>query len=412
MINQEPTDSDMPYSPEKDPIEATDSALSPDDLAPQELDQAADQQVIHALLQHWYGDRTAVRRNIQATFAKLQDDAMTAAPIAGRISSRWYFLSSSIAAALLIICGVWFVTNSNRPAMATVEAALRADQQILDRSYVMTMEFPATHPAGPVTRVHLDLRENKYVARLINHRGHPVVMGHNGEQPWIVLPDGQAVFRSHRMGIEDLLMEDSDVSIPFLTVENVLSRLGDNYELSLISSQRLSSDDRVSWKYLVGYRSDGAGTGPDRIEMWSHPDTGTAQKLILQWYDSAKPGQPQKVIFQRIDASVQTDAYYEPDAHTHEGVERNPRRRTTQHLMKRDSNQDGLLSLDELGPNGARLMTKFDSNEDGLLDASEIKQIQPPLRGPGRPEHSEDMPDDPSTSTEPLPPPLNSFEQE
>ncbi|MDG2054835.1 MAG: hypothetical protein P8J86_09015 [Phycisphaerales bacterium] len=393
MNNEDHTNPPTPPALWSELIDGTDQNMPTDEPTPQEIDHVADQQLMHALLQHWFGDRDAVNNNIASTAEQLQYDEQTKPLLAGRIGSRLYLLSSSIAAAFLIVCGVWFLSNSSQPAIATVEAAIKADQQLLDRSYVITMEHAMPHPAGPVTTVHLDLRGNMYVARFINHRGHPVVIGNNGEQSWIVRPDGQAILQDHGRGLQDLLIKDSDISIPFLTVENVLNRLGDNYDLSLISSQRLSTDDRVSWQHLIGNRT--SGSGPDRIEMWSHPDTGVAQKFTLQWSDSAKPGHPQKIVFQRIDASPQEDVYYEPGSHTHEGSDRNPRRwrgpdrghrnptDRRPHLMDRDENGDGALSLEELGPNGARLIQRFDINKDGILDESEINKMPTPRPGDG-----------------------------
>lgn len=388
MTNEDHTNPKTPPNFWNEQIDDTEHNGSTDELTPKELDLAADQQLMHALLKHWFGDRDAVNKNIASTAEQIQYEEQTKPLIAGRIRSRLYLLSSSIAAAVLIVCGVWFLSNSSRPAIAAVEAAMKADQQLLDRSYVITMEHAMPHPAGPVTTVHLDLRGNMHVARFINHRGHPVVVGDNGEQSWIIRPDGQAVFQDREHGLQALLIKDSDISIPFLTVENVLLRLGNNYDLSLISSQRLPTDDRVSWQYLVGHRT--SGSGPDRIEMWSHPDTGVAQKFTLQWSDSAKPGHPQKIVFQRIDANSQEDVYYEPGSHTHEGSDRNPHRRRgplePHRILERDANEDGSLSLEELGPNGARLIKRFDINEDGSLDETEISKIPTPRPGSGRPD--------------------------
>lgn len=290
----------------------------------------ADQRLVHALLLHVHDDHAAQHREerVQAVVFAARDNTRTGALSAeappDRLSSAksrtrrlhavtWRAVSAA-AAVIAIAVGAFVVNNSTRPALASVTQILTALNQPGDRTYRLSVYPADTEPKHGLNGATLYLRDGQeYLLVRIDHRGRELFDGYDGHSSWRIRA-GVLVEVRKGPGAGGIPMPRSMAEVPFADLQGTLESIQRDYVVERFNLAPLD-DGGPQVRHLFARRRSPEAKGPNTIEIWADPQSGTPQRIV---FDDAKfqgNAEPRRLTFKLISEAQLPVDWFSHSAH-------------------------------------------------------------------------------------------------
>jgi hypothetical protein len=297
--------------------------LDEGDISPQERERLADLSFLDALLErvHAPQPRTNEQR-IARLMAAIDDQEPAMAPLArpgslvARLSttSRWVFSSFSAAAVILVLLTWYWTASPTRAAYAAVQRAYLDAVRLQDRQYRVTTEVRISSNHTMSIESHLTVRGGeRFTLR------HPVLLGQcwigsNGRQAWYV----PAVGVPRTQGDPVIAMEwarKQGVNLPDMHVSALISFLEEHFELQMLPSETLPDEGTILWQRVRGIRKAGEPGHLQLVELWAHPKSGIARKIVLKWNRKPQDLGVTQITLDLVGEQPMPDSWYEAASH-------------------------------------------------------------------------------------------------
>jgi hypothetical protein len=284
--------------------------------------------MLHALLQavHEPGQGDDSERRIQRVMQAI--DEPRAAPVSGGsdgpssdgAASKWPGLVSvlSMAATVLVACGLfWMWASTPGPtAYARVQESIQQASWPTDRQYQVLTYFSSPGRKPLEIEAQLYVRGGDKFAlchpRLTEPRR--VWVGSNGTMGWYTAEADDIRTNADLRDLMDWARDDG-VRLPNLRLTDLLSRFADQYDLELLTSEKLAGHGPTTWTRIRGTRNSLDPPRPDVVELWADPDTGVAEHLVLTWNRDPDETGLMRIELIRSGERAVPDEWYEPECH-------------------------------------------------------------------------------------------------
>ena len=238
-------------------------------------------------------------------------------PAARRIAAAlptWVWPLFSTAAVLLLAAGIYWNSGSHPTARAAVLRASVDAARLADREYHALADLQ--NPSGSITRTESTLWVRGGEKFVLEHpwMGGHVTIGNNGHRAWFVpllgLPSQdddpqQSVWWARKAGW----------ALPDLTVRGLIESLVDDFDLELLPNEALPAHPGIVCQHIRGIRRLADVNRFQVIELWAHPQTGVAQRIVLYWDRPADLAGPERIQVDLVAERPQADVWYEPESH-------------------------------------------------------------------------------------------------
>ncbi len=226
----------------------------------------------------------------------------------------WVWPLFSTAAVLLLAAGLYWNSGSHPTARAAVLRASVDAARLADREYHALADLQ--NPSGSITRTESTLWVRGGEKFVLEHpwMGGHVTIGNNGHRAWFVpllgLPSQddnpqQSVWWARKAGW----------ALPDLTVRGLIESLVDDFDLELLPSEALPAHPGIVCQHIRGMRRVADVNRFQVIELWAHPQTGVAQRIVLYWDRPADLAGPERIQVDLVAERPQSDIWYEPESH-------------------------------------------------------------------------------------------------
>ena len=226
----------------------------------------------------------------------------------------WVWPLFSTAAVLLLAAGLYWNSGSHPTARAAVLRASVDAARLADREYHALADLQ--NPSGSITRTESTLWVRGGEKFVLEHpwMGGHVTIGNNGHRAWFVpllgLPSQddnpqQSVWWARKAGW----------ALPDLTVRGLIESLVDDFDLELLPSETLPAHPGIVCQHIRGMRRVADVNRFQVIELWAHPQTGVAQRIVLYWDRPADLAGPERIQVDLVAERPQSDIWYEPESH-------------------------------------------------------------------------------------------------
>ncbi len=296
------------------------------EIDPHDSARVADLAFLNALLERLYlREAQSMEHRVQCTMNAIEADeaAWKAQSLATPASLLWssrsvarrFAFSSLSAVAVLLLLVAWYsFPSSTQSAYAAVERAYRDAIQSQDRQYKVTTEVRISTTHSMSIESELTVRgSEKFTLR------HPVFLGQcwigsNGDDGWFVPALG--VPRTDDDPV--IAMEwarKQGISLPDMHVSALIEYLKKWYDLELLPGEALPGEAEVLWQRVRGIRRAEDSKRCHFVELWAHPETGVARKIVLQW--ARQPGEfgVMNITLDLIGEKQLADSWYEASSH-------------------------------------------------------------------------------------------------
>jgi hypothetical protein len=272
--------------------------------------QQADDRLVHALLLHVHDEQSAQRRQrrvqramdaIRESSRPQGDAAVPPGARGGRVLRfpAWSRRVAWAAAAMVLIgLGVWVVTLSPSPAMASLDDVLGALGRPGDRVYHISMEdLPQPpgrtppqenhQPAAPrpgLDDARLYLRDGRQYL-LVRHdpAGGLIYDGYDGRQSWRAR-DGVLAEVKEGPGAGGIPMPPMMADVPLSDLPQTVQRIRMDYTVGQFDTAALPGRG-PPLRHVLVRRNSRQVKGPETIEIWADPATGMPRRIV---FDNAK----------------------------------------------------------------------------------------------------------------------------
>lgn len=238
-------------------------------------------------------------------------------PAARRIAASlptWVWPLFSTAAVLLLAAGIYWNSGSHPTARAALVRASVDAARLADREYHALADLQ--NPSGSITRTESTLWVRGGEKFVLEHpwMGGHVTIGNNGHRAWFVpllgLPSQddnpeQSVWWARKAGW----------ALPDLTVRGLIESLVDDFDLELLPNESLPAHPGIVCQHIRGMRRVADVNRFQVIELWAHPQTGVAQRIVLYWDRPADLAGPERIQVDLVAERPQHDTWYEPESH-------------------------------------------------------------------------------------------------
>jgi len=189
-----------------------------------------------------------------------------------------------VAATAILLLTSWSLWPSGVSAASVLEQAKEAAQEILDRTYRVTLINPKDQTVRQSLR--LDMRgASQFVIRPLDGS---YIMGSDGSEFWITRPNGPVWvtnnFRSlapalrRRIPNRRILGFATSPNEPLLLeISGLIALIERNYEIELVNSP--GSPDH----HIRATLRSAKPNVPQTIELWADPETGIVGKAVTHW---------------------------------------------------------------------------------------------------------------------------------
>jgi hypothetical protein len=226
----------------------------------------------------------------------------------------WVWPLFSTAAVLLLAAGIYWNSGSHPSARAALVRASIDAARLDDREYHALADFQ--NPSGSITRTESTLWVRGGEKFVLEHpwMGGHVTIGNNGQRAWFVpllgLPSKadnpeQSVWWARKAGW----------ALPDLTVRGLIESLVDDFDLELLPNEALPAHPGIVCQHIRGMRRLSDVNRFQVIELWAHPQTGVAQRIVLYWDRPAGLAGPERIQVDLVAEQPQADVWYEPESH-------------------------------------------------------------------------------------------------
>lgn len=317
--------SEMLDADNSDAAQCASAALKPDDAR-----RWADMHFLHTLLQEVHrssADENASRvtqamagidsREFEAPreLTVVANEPRPAASALAPISRRKWLVSSSAAAAAGLAGGAAWLwsTGSARVARAAVQRIARDARIPNDRQYRVTTAVNHAHGEQRRFESQLFVRGGEKFA--LCHPGllGEVWVGSNGSQGWFVPAIGPVIITDEPRYPARWAREEG-VALPDLQLAGLLDLMAERFKLSLLPNEPLPTRPELPCQRISGW-CDARDGGPSQIELWAHPVTGVAERLVLVWLRSPNEAGLTRIELDLLAEAPLADAWYEAQTH-------------------------------------------------------------------------------------------------
>ena len=233
--------------------------------------RVADEQFAHGLLitleENRDADQARVRRVMQAISSQQSN------PIRKVGHFRFWQVASSIAAALLLGLGIFFLSATQQSATATLSLAIDATRSAGDRSYVVIFPDRLQAPFGS-----LDVRsDDQYVFRTRTPEGHMLIAGVDESGQWSLGRDG-SVRRERALPVPKWV-EIGGGSLLVASLDGMLSLLPSTYDLEVLEPAALQAGDENLMTRIKASPMNAQTPGPKQVDLWIDPTTQLVRRM-------------------------------------------------------------------------------------------------------------------------------------
>lgn len=293
-----------------------------EDISDLERARLADLAFLDVLLERIHAcDPRATDARVQRAMAAISDEApqrLLATPSARYY--RWRTLkpltvsSFTAAAILLLLLTLYWPIDSARTAYAAVQRAYLDASRLKDRQYRITTELRISSNHMMSIESLLTVRGGeKFTLR------HPVMFGQcwigsNGRQGWFIPAIGVPKTEGDPVIVMEWVRKQG-VELPDMHVNALIEFLEEHFELELLPSEKLPEEGDILWQRVRGTtRSHQAGK-LQFVELWAHPKTGIARKILLKWDRKPQDLGITQISLDLAGEQQMPDSWYEPTSH-------------------------------------------------------------------------------------------------
>ena len=321
-------------SPSRDPTDTNHPSYDADELSSRLLDEdttvdndsmlsvedrrrVADMQWLDALFEHLHGHNTAaVEKSVSMVLTRLRDEIEEPAPARvsphGRLRSTHRFRPLLIAATLLVLVTVVWWQNASQSAHAMIDQAFQSALMSTDRTYRVTIAANVSSKAHYSATLYLRGSE-QFVYETTGPLGRRIWIGANGGEFWFIPPVGPVLVGDAEQFVVQWLNR-SKTDMPFLQLTTILKRMRDNYDLTVLTDERLETDGPTFHRLHARRRQDSPADdarSPESIELWANHKTGVIQRLVVSRSDQRRALLPQIVTFDLTDENPLSKDFYD-----------------------------------------------------------------------------------------------------
>ena len=297
-----------------------DEETSADDvsmLSVEDRRRVADVQWLDALFEHLHGrNAAAVEKSVSMVLTRLRDEVEGPAPVPvssrGRLRSTRRFRPLFIAATMLVLIAVFWWQNTSQSAYAMIDQAFQSALMPTDRTYRVTKAANASSAAHYSATLYLR-GSKQFVYETTGPLGGKIWIGSNGREFWFIPPVGPVLVGEAEQFVVQWLNR-SKTEMPFLQLTTILKRIRDNYDLTVLTDERLEANGPAFHRLHARRRQDSPADdarSPESIELWANHKTGVIQRLVLTRSDQRRALLAQIVTFDLTDESPLSEEFYD-----------------------------------------------------------------------------------------------------
>ncbi|OYP36066.1 hypothetical protein [Rhodopirellula sp. MGV] len=264
-----------------------------------------DDRFVESLLMAAYNDdRTADEQRISNLMSTISGEGDGGSAVSSDQQSRrshHKMIRLAIAAGLLI-AGGFFMTSLLRTdqANAAIQRAINATPPTREYLVQMVNRWPVVGLQQVNARLYFD-DHNRFC---LHHPGllpgGEIWIGGDRRSRWIVPPIGPIVtgnenliasaLNARKLFSHDLDPEDLDsqgLGSPMLHLQTALQKLCRNYDLEMLSPQRIADpkhdNQTILCDHVVGRNPSATGNSPIQIDLWANRKSGVAERIEIRW---------------------------------------------------------------------------------------------------------------------------------
>lgn len=287
--------------------------------------QQAEQRLVHALLLHMNDPMASEHREqrVKRAMAALRDVTNAIPEDTHRVehthrfpawARRWVWAA---AATVLITAGIYMLTGSPTPAMASLNDILTALSRPGDRTYRIQVE-PLDSTVQPRVGLHgatLHLRDGRlYLLVRADPNGGTLFDGYDGRQSWRIRR-GKVVEQKDGLGAGGLGMPQNMSDTLFTDLQPTLDRIRVDYTIEKLDQAPLSPDSQPL-RHVLARRNSRDVKGPVTIEIWADLKTGMPQRIVFDQGKFQGSTQPRRLTFELINETPLSPDWFSPMPHT------------------------------------------------------------------------------------------------
>lgn len=301
----------------------------------------ADDRLVHALLLHLHDEQAAehrerrVQRAMQAVRETDQPRASTSPRDVGPPVARtlrfpaWARRATwAAAAAILVAAGVWVVTYSTTPALASLNDILSALGRPGDRTYHIQMidlpdppgrapaeeNWPADMPRPGLNEADLYLRDGRQYL-LVRHDPHGGLIydGFDGQQSWRVRK-GILAETKDGPGAGGIPMPPMMADVPFSDLRRTLEHIRVDYTVEQFGQASLPTGGNAL-RHVLARRKSREVKGPETIEIWADPITATPRRIVFDRAKIQGNREPCRLTLDLLSQKRLSEDWFSPSGH-------------------------------------------------------------------------------------------------
>ncbi len=311
-----------------------------DNLQRDDVVRQADDRLVNALLLHVYNPQAIAQREhrVGRLIRAIQEPAMTPAIDAtasvgsaarGLRFPAWAVRGAWAAAAMVLIAaGIFALTYSPTPALASLDDILGALGRPGDRAYRIQMEDlptppgrrppedrpPEMTPKPGLNDATLYLRDGRqYLLVRSDPKGGELFDGYDGRQSWRIR-DGALAETKEGLGAGGIPMPPIMADIPFSDLHRTLERVLVDYAVEQFDQSSLPSGGEVL-RHVRVRRNSHEVKGPETIEIWADSKTALPKRIVFDRAKLQGNRRPCRLTFSLAsDAALPAD-WFAPQVH-------------------------------------------------------------------------------------------------
>lgn len=298
-----------------------------------------DDRLVHAILLHAYNPQAAQDREnrVARVMQAVRQPAATVAVEAQQFSAgkrpavvrTWSIrLAWAAAAMVLIAAGIFALTYSSTPALASLNDILSALGQPGDRAYHIQMESlpenpgrrppedraPNMQPKPSLDDATLYLRDGRQYL-LVRNGPHGEILkdGYDGKQSWRIRGGVLAETREG-LGAGGIPMPPIMADVPFSDLHNTLERILVDYTVEQLDQLPLPSGGE-KLRHVLVRRNSREVKGPETVEIWADAKTALPRRIVFDRAKLQGNRQPCRLTFDLTSQAALPADWFMPRAH-------------------------------------------------------------------------------------------------
>ena len=232
------------------------------------------------------------------------------------------------AAMVLVAVGVFVITNSQTPALASLNDILGALGRPGDRTFRIHMEdAPDAEGQGPredrgpqppprpgLDEATLYLRDGRlFLLVRADPKGGKAFDGYDGRQSWRIRAS-VLVETKDGPGAGGIPMPQVMGDVPFVDLQQTLERIRVDYSVERLDQAPLPSGGTLL-RHVLARRNSREVKGPAAIEIWADSKTGMPRRIVFDQGKFQGNPQPRRLTFDLVSEAPLPVDWFTPVAH-------------------------------------------------------------------------------------------------